>query len=426
MGSLDKLTWAVNQYPKQIKNGDRAYIWLSGSDGGIIASGTILCDPEMREPNTADPYNRGESLKAEPYLAVDIQIDRRLTSIVQRAVLLVDERTKQLDILTYPGATNFRVTKAQEEVIESIISGSYERVPAVDEPKVEIVSKRRYWLYSPGEQARMWDVFVAEGIMGIGWDELGHLTQYDSKADIKAAMKQKSDASKSYTNDGLALWQFVHELATGDIVFAKRGMSVIVGRGVVESDYVFDKARSEYKHIHKVKWTQKGEWEHPGQAVLKTLTDITRYTEYVSQLETLVLGESETPGTDEPEITYPDYTENDFLGEVFISAERYAKLKGLLLRKKNVILQGAPGVGKTFAAQRLAFSIMGSKDTSRVKVVQFHQSYSYEDFVMGYRPDGSGFRLAEGPFYKFCKTAEGDDERPYFFIIDEINRGNLQ
>jgi 5-methylcytosine-specific restriction endonuclease McrBC GTP-binding regulatory subunit McrB len=100
-------------------------------------------------------------------------------------------------------------------------------------------------------------------------------------------------------------------------------------------------------------------------------------------------------------------------------------MKGLLLRKKNLILQGAPGVGKTFAAERLAFSIMGEKDTSRVKVIQFHQSYSYEDFIMGWRPDGSNYVLSEGPFYKFCKLANDDDERPYFFIIDEINRGNL-
>jgi hypothetical protein len=426
--ALDKLTWAVNQYPKQIKQDDKAYIWVSGSDGGIIASGTILCDPEMRKPNLSDPYNRGDALKSEPYLAVDISIERKLTlEKVLRAVLLVDERTKQLEILTYPGATNFRVTKAQEEVIESIIDGSYERIPAVDEPKVEVVSKRRYWLYSPGEQAKFWETFYKDGIMGIGWDDLGDLSQYDSKADIKAVMKQKYGDDKSYKNDGHALWQFANEVAVGDIVFAKRGMGVIVGRGVVESDYIYDASRSEFKHIHKVNWTQKGDWEHPGQAVMKTLTDITQYTEYVEKLETLVLGESDLPETDdEPEIQYPDYSEADFLSEVYIGAERYATLKGLLLRKKNVILQGAPGVGKTFAAQRLAFSIMGEKDTSRVKVVQFHQSYSYEDFVMGYRPNESGgFTRAEGPFYKFCKTAESDDERPYFFIIDEINRGNL-
>ncbi len=426
--TLDKITWAVNQYPKQIKKDDKAYIWVSGSDGGIIASGTILCDPEIRNPDLSDPYNRGDALKSEPYLAVDISIERKLTlEKVPRAVLLVDERTKQLEILTYPGATNFRVTKAQEEVIESIIDGSYERVPALDEPKGEVVRKRRYWLYSPGEQAKFWETFYKDGIMGIGWDDLGDLSQYGSKADIKAVMKQKYGDDKSYKNDGHALWQFANEVAVGDIVFAKRGMGAIVGRGVVESDYAYDESRSDFKHIHKVNWTQKGDWEHPGQAAMKTLTDITQYTEYVEKLEALVLGESDLSETDdEPEIQYSDYSEADFLGKVYLDAERYATLKGLLLRKKNVILQGAPGVGKTFAAQRLAFSIMGEKDTSRVKVVQFHQSYSYEDFVMGYRPNESGgFMRAEGPFYKFCKTAESDDERSYFFIIDEINRGNL-
>lgn len=424
---LDKLTWPVNQYPKQIKKGDKAYIWVSGSDGGIIATGIILCDPEIRKPNFSDPYSRGEALKSEPYLAVDIQVERKLTlEKVPRAVLLVDERTKQLEILTYPGATNFRVTKAQEEVIESIIDGNYARIPAVDEPQTDVVSKRRYWLYAPGEQAKFWEEFYQEGIMGIGWEELGDLTQFASKEDIKAAMRQKYDPEKSYRNDGHALWQFANDIEVGDIVFAKRGYSVILGRGVIESSYSFDSERAEYNNIRRVKWTHKGEWDHPGQAVQKTLTDITQYTNYVEKLEALVLGEFDLLEIDdELEIQYPDYTEADFLQEVYISAEKYETLKGLLHRKKNVILQGAPGVGKTFAAQKLAFSIIGVKDTSRVKMVQFHQSYSYEDFIMGYRPDGSGFRLAEGPFYKFCKAAEGDDERPYFFIIDEINRGNL-
>ncbi|AZK45397.1 AAA family ATPase [Paenibacillus lentus] len=126
----------------------------------------------------------------------------------------------------------------------------------------------------------------------------------------------------------------------------------------------------------------------------------------------------------EPEIEYPDYSVDDFLNEVYMTEERYRTLKGLLLRKKNVILQGAPGVGKTYAAQRLAFSIMGKKDRDRVRMVQFHQSYSYEDFIMGYRPEGNAFVLTKGPFYEFCKRAKEDD-REHFFIIDEINRGNL-
>jgi len=269
--NLDKMTWAVTQYENQIRKGDKAYIWQSGPDSGIIASGIILCDPETKQPNLNDPYARGGPLKTEPYLAVDIRVERKLTNNkVTRNTLLADEHTKKLEILRFSRGTNFSVTVEQAAVIESIINGTYEPVPV-----------------------------------------------------------------------GTAL------SAPGNLLGSESLQSV-------------------------------------------------------------------TP-----------YSESDFLNEVYMSQEQYANLKGLLLRKKNIILQGAPGVGKTFVAQRLAFSIMGQKDTGRVQVIQFHQSYSYEDFIMGYRPNGTGFSLVEGPFYRFCKKAESDGQRPYFFIIDEINRGNL-
>lgn len=121
-----------------------------------------------------------------------------------------------------------------------------------------------------------------------------------------------------------------------------------------------------------------------------------------------------------------DYPELMFIAEVFMAPAEYMRLKNLLLRKKNVILQGAPGVGKTFAARRLAYAIMGEKDDSRVEMVQFHQNTTYEDFIMGYKPAEDGaFRLERGIFYDFCKRAANDPSRSYFFIIDEINRGNL-
>ncbi|NLF41434.1 MAG: AAA domain-containing protein, partial [Bacteroidales bacterium] len=275
--------------------------------------------------------------------------------------------------------------------------------------------KNRYWMYAPGEGSRFWDEFYEKGIMGIGWEELGDLKQYDSKEAMKQKMKEEYGEEYSYKNDGYATWQFANEMNVGDIVFVKRGRGKIIGRGIVSSDYIYDKDRDEYNNIRRVEWTHKGEWDHEGQIVLKTLTDITPYTDYCRKLEDLLAVDIDII---DREVKYDPYTENDFLNEVFMDRERYLDLKNLLLKKKNIILEGAPGVGKTFMAERLAFSIMGEKDISRVRVVQFHQSYSYEDFIMGYRPTEQGFTLKTGAFYDFCKEAEPDDKE-YFFIIDE-------
>ena len=415
------------------------------------------------------------------------------------------------------------------------------------------------WIYSPGEGACKWDECVANQQMYLGWDEMGDLEQYENREAMKTRMKELYGEGKEYRNDSLATWEFVHEMNIGDVVFAKKGRGCIIGRGVVTGEYEYDEERDEFIHCRSVDWNKTGEWNIQEALVMKTLTNLTSYPDYVKKLNALVEGNSTTENghnywwlcanpkiwsiagwavgeeqdytlyntagnkrrifqhfldartgdkvicyeanptkqitglaviskesdgericfkkeetlaspidlsiiksmpelagmeflvnpngsffhltekeyttllnlirdeNDEASPTTPTetYTRENFLKEVYMSGEDFDTLQRLVRMKKNVILQGAPGVGKTFCARRLAWAMMGEKDESRVALIQFHQNYSYEDFVMGYKPSGSSFELQKGLFYKFCTTAANHPDREYFFIIDEINRGNL-
>lgn len=420
-----------------------------------------------------------------------------------------------------------------------------------DFPKVH-----KTWLYSPGENASKWDMCLSQNIMCIGWDEMGNLLDYSSKEDMIIKLQEIYEKPEaSFKNDSLALWEFTHEMQIGDIVIVKKGQNQMIGRGIVESDYVYDETLPDFRHVRKMQWTNIGEWKSASKNVQKTLTDISKYPDYVKKLEKLfeeksqkyywwlvanpkiwslsktpvgevqsytlyndngnqrrifqnfidakegdiVIGYEATPvkqivaiaevakAADDKQIYFkkteallnpidfsaikniPElngmeffknmngsffklseneynilldlirdenpkttdklnlkYSEGEFLDEVFMDSAEYTRLKSLLLGKKNIILQGAPGVGKTYSAKRLAYSIIGEKNESRIEFIQFHQNYSYEDFIMGYKPkEDGGFELKRGVFYNFCKKAQSDPNKDYFFIIDEINRGNM-
>ena len=420
-----------------------------------------------------------------------------------------------------------------------------------DFPKVH-----KTWLYSPGENASKWDMCLSQNLMCIGWDEMGNLLDYSSKEDMTIKLQEIYEKTEaSFKNDSLALWEFTHEMQIGDIVIVKKGQNQMIGRGIVESDYVYDETLPDFRHVRKMQWTNIGEWKSASKNVQKTLTDISKYPDYVKKLEKLfeeksqkyywwlvanpkiwslsktpvgevqsytlyndngnqrrlfqnfidakegdiVIGYEATPvkqivaiaevakAADDKQIYFkkteallnpidfsaikniPElngmeffknmngsffklseneynilldlirdenpkttdklnlkYSEGEFLDEVFMDSAEYTRLKSLLLGKKNIILQGAPGVGKTYSAKRLAYSIIGEKNESRIEFIQFHQNYSYEDFIMGYKPkEDGGFELKRGVFYNFCKKAQSDPNKDYFFIIDEINRGNM-
>lgn len=283
----------------------------------------------------------------------------------------------------------------------------------------------RYWLYAPGPAACMWEEFYKRGVMGLSWGDLGDLSVCASKQDVKERMLETYPDCGRQTNDIHAAWQFAKEMKPGDVVFAKKGRSEILGRGVVAGDYVYDPDGGEYPHLREVSWKRQGSWRSDQQFPMKTLTDITDYPDQLALIQGYFENDEDTLDSEEMQVPLTEYSVENFLSEVYMDRGRYDAIVGLLRAKKNVILQGAPGVGKTFTAKRLAYSMMGVKDASRVMMVQFHQSYSYEDFIEGYRPSGAGFELVKGAFYSFCKKAADDEENEYFFVIDEINRGNL-
>jgi|GEM_PF-5862489 len=283
----------------------------------------------------------------------------------------------------------------------------------------------RFWAISLGEGGRLWNECQEKNIVAIGWDELGDLRNYPNQDAIADKLRsgRAAGAPEPY-NDSLACFEFVHAMATGDYVVAKIGRNKLLGVGTIQSEYVHDPTRIEYHHIRRVHWLRAVNLDLPDNArvPLKTLTDVTDQPAVDFVRENLLT--EAMPATPPGEAT-PAFTINDAMAGLFLPRTQVEAILAALGRKKNVVLQGPPGVGKTFVAQRLAFALMGQKDKTRVSMVQFHQSYSYEDFIQGYRPSKEGILRRDGIFYDFCNRARLDRARPFVFIIDEINRGNL-
>lgn len=264
----------------------------------------------------------------------------------------------------------------------------------------EVVNKsRNTWVYAPGDGACFWDDFYNEGVMAIGWDDLEDLSQYKNQSEINKELQTLYGTDKSKSNDAKTCYDFCNNIKIGDTIIVKKGLYEILGYGTVESDYSYDNSQKEFCHQRDISWQQRGTWTSPSSLPQKTLTK-------------------------------KDEKFRETIMDIITSTPRqYADemIENILLNKKQIILQGAPGTGKTFKTAELAVAICDGKFTDfsnrsavmdrynelktegRIAFTTFHQSMDYEEFVEGLKPiceiNGVTFEPKAGLFKDICDRA---------------------
>ncbi|MFH1081685.1 MAG: AAA family ATPase [Pseudomonadota bacterium] len=303
-------TWQVKQHKKIIQINDRVVIWQSEPDSGAYALATVISEVRQLTEDTEEAaYWKKGNTSGEPITGVELKIDRAFYNApIGKEVVVKHKDLKDLPIGKQ--GTNFKITAQQFHAIENLL-------PAMDKD-------RHYWLYAPGRKAKYWEECQEKSIMLIGFDELQDLRDFKSQADIEQAIKKAKDLKIKPSNDAKGAWEFTNVLKPGDILIAKKGRKTYIGYGIVDGPYERDESRDTYKNLRKVKWVKSGNWSAgDSKIVLKTLTDITKYPDYVQKLR-------EQIGIDLP----PDNDKDNFPPPP--------------LPAHNIILYGPPGTGKTY------------------------------------------------------------------------------
>lgn len=352
--------WTVSAHKDKIKVGDKVILWITGDQTGCYALAEVTFEPHQKTTSPDDHLWKGEDKSS---LKADIKVTHNLVDnpILSGEIAGIEELS---NLKVGNQGTNFSAT---EEEYQTILDLSQNK------------NEKQYWLYAPGENAYLWDEFYQEGIMALGWDGIGDLSQYQSRDEIKNALVDTYGGKGSKKNDVSANDDFLNKIKIGDVIIAKKGRGELLGYGIVTSDYIFDKNRENYQNTRKVDWKIKGNWKVDFSLVLKTLTDITKYK------------------SDHPD--YNKYYER-LLG--IMGQNNKIKNKEDMNFSLNTILYGPPGTGKTYntvlrAAEIIenrkidsydeALEIFKANLHDQIEFITFHQNYSYEDFIQGLRPD---------------------------------------
>ncbi len=272
--------------------------------------------------------------------------------------------------------------------------------------------KKNHWVIACGINSNQWDNFKDNNLIAIGWDSLGDLSKFKSKQEIFEKLKdERSENDPDPRNDALCCYDFVNSMKVNDIVFVKKGTSKLVAYGKIIGDYKYDENLSEYRNIRSVEWINIKE-NDIDPITGKTLTNFNKYPDTVEKYLKLMANDNNK-----------DLEFNE-LKDTFFSEEFFNNIIDTLKVKKNIILQGPPGTGKTFISKKIAERITGKKEN--IFSIQFHQSYSYEEFVVGYKPNSEGnFALQKGSLIQVCERAKQNENENFVMFIDEINRANI-
>ncbi len=295
----------------------------------------------------------------------------------------------------------FDLVKAYKDVVAKNLDFTYDKN-----------FKKNHWVIACGINSNQWDNFKNNNLIAIGWDNLGDLSKFKSKQEIFDKLKdERSEGDPDPRNDALCCYDFVNSMKVNDLVFVKKGTSKLVAYGKIIGDYKYDENLSEYRNIRSVEWINIKE-NDIDPITGKTLTNFNKYPETVEKYLKLMANDNNK-----------DLELNE-LKDTFFSEEFFNNIIDTLKVKKNIILQGPPGTGKTFISKKLAERITGKKEN--IFSIQFHQSYSYEEFVVGYKPNSEGnFALQKGSLIQICEKAKQNENENFVMFIDEINRANI-